>query len=137
MSAVSVVVAATTPDIQAETIAAAVAHRTDMNLVEGRVLAVGETDALIESTALRAPCAVLLVGPDAETAEPAERYLAERPDVVVMRVNVPFGDVVRIALHAAGLEQLLAQVRALVAIPADPGNGDEALARPGRHAAAR
>ena len=114
MSAVNVVVAATTPDIQAETIAASVAERTDMTLVEGRVLTVSETDALLESTALPAPCAVVLVGPEAYTAGPAERYLTDRPDAVVMRVNVPFGDIIRIALHGVGLEQLLAELRALV-----------------------
>jgi hypothetical protein len=114
VSVVNVVVAATTPDIEAETIAAAVAERTDMTLVAGRVLAVSETDVRIGSTALPAPYAVVLVGPEADTAEPAERYLADRPDAVVMRVNVPFGDVVRIALHGVGLEQLLAELPALV-----------------------
>jgi hypothetical protein len=111
---INVVVAATVPDIEAEGIAAAVAGCMDMALVQGRVVAVTEIGAILESTPLTGPCAVVLVGPDTDTEEPAEHYLIERPDFVVMRVNAPIGDVVRIALRGVGLQQLLAELRALV-----------------------
>ena len=95
MLQINVLVAATAPDIEAEGIAAAVAERMDMTLVEGRVLTVAEMGALLESTPLSEPCAVVLVGPHTDTEEPAERYLAERPNFVVMRVDAPVGDVVQ------------------------------------------
>lgn len=114
MSPINVLVIATKPDIEAEGIAAAVAECTDMTLVKGRVVMVTEIGALLESTPLPGPCAVVFVGPDTDTEEPAERYLLERPDFVVMRVNAPIGDVVRIALHGVGLQELFAELRALV-----------------------
>ncbi len=114
MSPVNVVVAATAPDIQAEGIAGAIAERPDMTLVAGRVLAVKETDALLESRSLTGRCGIVLVGPDADTEEPAERYLAESADYVVMRVTAPLGDVVRLASHRTGLQELLAALRMLV-----------------------
>jgi hypothetical protein len=114
MSPVKVVVAATAPDIQAEGIARAVAGREDMALVAGRVLAVSDTDALLESRSLMGQCGIILVGTDADTHEPAERYLARFPDCVVMRVTAPLGDVVRVAAHQLGLQELLGELRALV-----------------------
>jgi ATPase family protein associated with various cellular activities (AAA)/winged helix domain-containing protein len=109
---VNVVVAATAPDIEAEAIAAAVAERSDMRLVSGCVLQVAAIDALVDS--LFAPCAVVLIGPDADTEEPADRFLLKCPDCVVMRVTAPHGDLVRIARHGPSLQDLLGAVRALV-----------------------
>jgi hypothetical protein len=114
VSSVNVVVAATAPDIQAEGIAGAVAERTDMTLVGGRVLTVEEADELFESRSLTGRCGIILVGPDADTEAVAERYVAESTNYVVMRVTVPFGDVVRVATHRAGLTELLTALRALV-----------------------
>jgi hypothetical protein len=109
---VNVVVAATAPDIEAEAIAAAVAERNDMRVVSGRVLQLSTIDALVDS--LLAPCAVVLVGPDGETEEPADRFLLKCPDCVVMCVTAPHGDLVRIARHGPGLQDLLDALRALV-----------------------
>jgi AAA+ superfamily predicted ATPase len=114
VSRVQVVVAATAPDIQAEGIAGAVAERVDMMLVAQRVLTVAETNALLESRSLTGRCGIILVGPDADTEEPAERYFAQCPDYVVMRVTAPLGDVVRVATHCLGLQELLDELRALV-----------------------
>jgi hypothetical protein len=111
---VNVVVAATAPDIQAEGIAGAIAGREDMTLVSGRVLAVHETDALLESHAVTGRCGIVLVGPDADTEEPAERYLAKSAEHVVIRVTAPIGDIVRVATHRAGLQELLTVLRSLV-----------------------
>jgi len=114
VSRVNVVVAATAPDIQAEGIAGAILERPDMKLIAGRVLAVNETDAVLDSRALRGRCGIVLVGPDADTEEPAERYLSASADYVVMRVTAPLGDVVRIATYRAGLQDLLTALRRLV-----------------------
>ncbi|MEO8186107.1 MAG: ATP-binding protein [Burkholderiaceae bacterium] len=107
-------VIATAPDIQAEGIARAVEERNDMTLVAGRVLTVAETDALHESRSLMNRCGVILVGADADTEEPAERYLAEFPYYVVIRVTTPIGDVVRVATRRIGLRELLRELRTLV-----------------------
>jgi AAA+ superfamily predicted ATPase len=112
VSPVSVIVAATAADIEAETIAAALAERADMMLVGHCVQQVGQVDVLLAATAK--PCAVLLVGPDADTAPIAERCLFEQPDCVVACVSAPRGDIVRMARHGLGLDELLAEVRALV-----------------------
>ncbi|MDM0116710.1 ATP-binding protein [Variovorax sp. J22R133] len=109
-----VVVAATAPDIQAEGIARAVAGRDDMTLVAGRVLTVSDVEALLESRSLTGQCGIILVGTDADTHDPAERYLARFQDCVVMRVTAPLGDVVRVATHQLGLQELLRELRALV-----------------------
>jgi hypothetical protein len=114
VSPVNVVVTATAPDIQAEGIALAVAKRKDMKLVAGRVLAVADTDALLGSRSLTGRCGIILVGTDVDTHAPAERYLAQFPDCVVMRVTVPLGDVIRIAAHRLGLQELLSELRTLV-----------------------
>jgi hypothetical protein len=111
---VNVVVTATAPDIQAEGIARAVEEREDMTLVAGRVLAVADTDALLESRLLPGRYGIVLVGTDADTDKPAERYLAQFPNCVVMRVTAPLGDVIRIATHQLGLQELLSELRTLV-----------------------
>jgi AAA+ superfamily predicted ATPase len=112
VSSVNVIVAATAADIEAETIAAAVAERADMTLVGHCVQQVGQVDALLKVAAK--PCAVLLIGPDDDTGPIGERYLRNQPDCVVVCVSAPRGDIVRIARQGLGLDELLAEVRALV-----------------------
>lgn len=114
MSQIGVVVMATSPDIKAEGIAAAVSARTDMNLVEGRVVSVDEVSVLLESIPLSGRCALILVGSYADTEEYAEAWLAKWPHIVVMCVDAPIGDGVRIALRDIGLPELLLELRALV-----------------------
>ena len=108
-----VVVAATALDIKAESIAGAVAERTDMALVGGRVLTVPELDELIESQTLSGRCCIVLVGPDPATEAPAERYLARSAQYVVLRVPAPLGDGVRLATYHVGLRGVLNALRAL------------------------
>jgi AAA+ superfamily predicted ATPase len=111
----NVVVVATARDIQADTLARAIANRADMVLVSGKVLTLEGADALLASGVLTERCALVLVGPDADTQEPAERYLREFPNVVVMCLAAPRGDLVRLgARHHAGLEELFTALRALV-----------------------
>jgi AAA+ superfamily predicted ATPase len=127
VSSVNVVVAATAADIEAETIAAAVAERADMTLVGDCVQPMEQIGALLEGAGR--PCALLLVGPDADTAPHAERYLRDHRDCVVVCVSAPRGDIVRIARRGLGLDELLAEVRALVddAGPRTSAKRDSAL----------
>ena len=113
MSSFSVVIAATVLDIQAETIAGAVAARSDMTLLEDRVLSVQELDVLVDSGSLSSPCCILLVGPDYTTELLAARYLEQCANCIVLRVSAPFGSAVRLTAGQVGLEGLLDAVGAL------------------------
>src|SRR5262245_58142759 len=75
VSPINVLVIATSPDIKAEGIAAAVEARLDMGLVEHRVLTVSETGALLRSLPSYPQCALVLVGPPVHTNELADRWL--------------------------------------------------------------
>jgi AAA+ superfamily predicted ATPase len=128
---IQVMVAATSPDIEAEGIAAAVESCVDMALVAGRAVSIADVEALLETTP-RVPSRVLvLVGPDNET-DLAERRITDRVGLVVIRVNTPFGNLVRTAFNDIGLQNLLDQIRVLAgpheATPSDAtslGNGNE------------
>ncbi len=113
VSRINVLVATTSLDVKAEVIAASVAARSDMNLVESRFVAVAEVDSLLESIPSSPQCALVLIGPSTETDELAERWLAERSDLVVMYVDI-IDDIVRIALRDPRLESLLSALRGLV-----------------------
>ena len=114
MSSIKVLVAATSPDIKAAGIAAAVAARSDMTLAESRVVMVAEIAALLEPNSHSGPRALVLVGPQVHTEEPAARWLDARPDLVIVRVDAPIGDVVRFATQNIGLSELLSELRALI-----------------------
>jgi len=114
-SAINVLVVATSPDIKAEGIAAAVRARLDMDLVGQRVLSVAEME-ILRSLPAFPQCALVLVGPPATTNELAERWLADRGDLVVLHVEL-VADIVRIAgiaLRDPGLSSLLSALRELV-----------------------
>ena len=114
MSRINVVVATTSPDVKAEVIAEAVATRADMSLVAGHWVLAAEVAALLESVPTSPQCALVIVGRPAETNELASGWLAKRPDIVVMHVDV-VGDAVRIEVRAARLDPLLTALRELVA----------------------
>ncbi|WP_342315373.1 ATP-binding protein [Lysobacter sp. FW306-1B-D06B] len=105
-------VAETSPDIEAEGIAAAVAGCVDMSLVGGRAVGEAEIEALLAAIPRDPPAVLVLVGPDADT-EIAERALDDRAGLVVIRVNAPFGNRVRTAFNDIGLQNLLDQIRVL------------------------
>jgi hypothetical protein len=113
VSRINVLVAATSPDVRAEVIAESVAARPDMQLVEGRALAVDAVDAALDAVPLESPCAVIIFGDPVETAEMAERWLEKRPDLVVMLLDVA-DDIVRITLRDPRLNTVLTALRALV-----------------------
>jgi hypothetical protein len=130
---IQVVVAATSPDIEAEGIAAAVESCVDMALVAGRAVPIAEISGLLAAIPRASPCVLVLVGPDNET-EFVERRLTDRADLVVIRVNTPFGHLVRTAFNDIGLQNLLDQIRLLAepqgAAPADETSSGENAATP-------
>src|SRR6185295_382129 len=113
VSRIDVLVASTSLDLKAEVIAASVAARPDMNLVEGRFVAVAEVDDILDAMPASAQCALVLVGPTTETHELAQLWLAKRADLVVLHVDV-VDDTVRIALRDPSLDSLLSALRGLV-----------------------
>ena len=112
MAQTSILVATTSPDIKAEVIAASVAQRTDMQLVEGRVLLVPDLEAILGRVPHSSRCALVLVGRPTETTGLAQRFLMHRADLVVLLVDV-VGDNVHIELRDPQLEELLDTLRDL------------------------
>ena len=86
MTRIHVVVAETSPDIEAEGIAAAIASCVDLALVGGRAVRVEDVEELLGAIPRDPPCVLVLVGPDSET-ERAERALTGRARLVVIRVS--------------------------------------------------
>jgi len=110
---INVLVAATSPDVKAEVISEVVGARPDMNLVKRGVVPVTEANAFLESIPSSPQCAFVLVGPPWETDQLAERWLVQRADLVVLRVDV-VDDIVRITLRDPSLDSLLSALRDLV-----------------------
>ncbi|MGE5113272.1 MAG: ATP-binding protein [Acidobacteriaceae bacterium] len=125
VSRIHVVVASTSPDLEAEGIARSVASHSDMNLVEGRCFSTQDIDRVLESIPPATPCALVLVERVSESDEPARRWLAKRSDLVVLRVDIKGH--VRIGLRDPRLESLLAALRELV--EGVTGNNRERIAR--------
>jgi len=110
---INILVAATSEDVKAEVIAECVAARSEMHLATGHYVLVSQVGTILESISPEDPCALVLVGRPEETNELAERWLAERSELVVMHVDI-VGDFVRIGLRDPHLEALLAALRELV-----------------------
>jgi SpoVK/Ycf46/Vps4 family AAA+-type ATPase len=120
VSRIHVLVTTTLRDVKAEVIAASVAARPDMNLVNHRCVAVSEVNAVLESIPLGTQCALVLVGRPTDTNELAQQWLARRADLVVMHIDL-VDDVVRIALRDPRLESLLTALVGLVEHVGKPG----------------
>jgi AAA+ superfamily predicted ATPase len=109
---ISVVVASTSPDLEAEGIARSIQARPDMDLLQGRCLSTQEVDKAFESIPSDKPCALVLVGNASESDELAEGWLAKRSNLVVLQVDIQ--GQVHIGLRDPRLESLLAALRELV-----------------------
>ncbi len=109
---INVLVASTSPDLEAEGIARSVEARPDMNLVEGHCLAAEEVNKVLESIPSSTPCALVLVERVSESDELAQSWLAKRANLVVLRVDIK--GQVRIGVRDPRLEPLLAALRELV-----------------------
>lgn len=113
MSTINVLVVATPSDVMAEVISAAVVRRTDMVLAGGRAVAVAEVGAVLRSIPPSLQCALVVVGRRVETEELAQQWLADRPNLVIVRLDI-VDDIVQFALGDIGLEPLLIALKELV-----------------------
>ncbi|HEY0320014.1 MAG TPA: ATP-binding protein [Pyrinomonadaceae bacterium] len=123
MSRINVFVIGASRDVKAAAIAKAIANsvadRSDMNLVEGSsenesgCVPVDEVDGILRSIDPSVRCALVLVGPPADTNELAKDWLTLRDDLAVMHVDVA-DYVVRIGLVDSNLHSLLTALRELV-----------------------
>lgn len=86
--------AATSPDIEAEAMAVTVESTVDMALIGVRVAPLADIEELLGSIPRDPPRVRLLVGPDRATKF-AERRFAGETGLVIIRVSVPFGHIVR------------------------------------------
>lgn len=143
MSRINVLVAATPTDLLADVIAGVVADSANMLLVGGRPLALDDVEPRLKQIPASEPSAVVLVGNEPEAKQLADRLLAARADLVVLRVEVG-GHQVEIARYASRdksleLASLLAALCDLVATGRDAGgertarfvvHADQAAPRP-------
>lgn len=116
MSRINVVVAITKNGFPAlaESFAENVRLRDDMTLIEGRHVPADEVDVLLRSIPTSPHCAIVLVGPPDEADPFARRWLARRDDIVVMLLDNSSDNIVRIAVHNAGLPAILDALRDFV-----------------------
>lgn len=104
---ISVIVVSVSPDLAAELIAAAVARRPDMTLLEQRVLAVSEV--CVDQNHFPMQLALIVVGDEDSTKKLAHDWLCKRSDLIVVRVEI-VGDAVQFELRNIGLDSLLEAV---------------------------
>lgn len=114
MTKTSVIIAAGRPtDVQARGIEVAVSENDDMTLVGGRLIALDEIAGALDNIPHSQACALVLVGPHADLKAQETHWLAERPRLVVLRVEV-FGVMVHIALRDPNMKIVLDYLRELV-----------------------
>nr|WP_315249389.1 ATP-binding protein [uncultured Duganella sp.] len=101
------------PDVMAEVISAAVMQRTDMTLVHGRTVAAAEVPLALQSIPSSQECALIVVGYHGNTEAPAEEWLADRPKLVVLCLDI-VDDIIKFAFGDIGLEPLLWALKDLV-----------------------
>lgn len=113
MTAISVIVAASPHDVQAEGIEAALRSHPDMTMVGGGVLALADVPAALATIPASRPCALILVGPQAAVRQAEMRWLSERSQLVVLCVEIA-DEFVRLSLRDPGLHALIDSLRELV-----------------------
>jgi len=109
---VSVLIAATVPDIKADGIAAGIVARDDMILIEQRVVTLNQVPGILARVPEHQKTALVLVGSAATTEELTDKLLKGRANLVILRVDI-VGDEVRVALRDIGLQSLLSTLREL------------------------
>jgi SpoVK/Ycf46/Vps4 family AAA+-type ATPase len=110
---INVVIAASPHDVQADGIRAATETNSDLSVVGNRVIALDEIARTLATIPRDAPCALILVGAHDQVNATEARWLAERSQLVVLRVEV-IGDIVRIGLHDPNMKIVLDYLRELV-----------------------
>lgn len=113
MTAISVIVASSPRDLQAEGIEAALRRHPDFVLVGGGVLKLEEVPAALASIPPSNVCALILVGPQVMVRQQEMRWLAERTRLVVLCVEIA-DNVVRLSLRDPGLSTVIDSLRDLV-----------------------
>jgi AAA+ superfamily predicted ATPase len=113
VSRINVLVSTATHPLYAEIIAATVADRSDMVLVEGRWVGLTELPSILESMPPTTRCALVLVGRSPDSNELADRLLTELNSLVVLYVDV-IDEMVRIKLRDPLLSSLLTALHELV-----------------------
>ncbi len=84
-----------------------------MTLVERRIVAVLEVHAVLQSVPPSLQCALVVVGCPGDIEELTEQWLADRPNLVILRLDI-VDDVVRFTLGDIGLDPLLTTLKELV-----------------------
>lgn len=106
---------ASADDILAQLIVEAVAERADMILVSPVPVEAKTVEAALGEIPDEVSCAVVVLGRDREAmGRWAQRWLAKRPDLVVLQVDV-VGDNVRFDIRNPGLAQIVSALRNLAA----------------------
>src|SRR5262245_10241387 len=95
---INILVAATSSDLKAQVIAEAAAARSDMDLLENRVVQAEDIEAILDSRPRSGRCVLVLVGRPVETGELAQRLLVQRADLIVLQVDIVW-DGVQIGLR--------------------------------------
>lgn len=115
MAKISVLIAASPHDVQADGIRAAVEAKSkeDWSIVGGEVVPFDKIAAALATIPRSQPCALVLVGSHPEVSAAEARWLEERPRLVVLRVEV-VGDMVRIGLRDPNMKIVLDYLRELV-----------------------
>jgi hypothetical protein len=116
VSRINVLVAATSVDTKATTIAERVAARPDMNLVGEGVVGANDVDPLLDADPSLVQIAIVLLGKPEHTRKLAERWIAKRRGLVVMLADL-VDDIIRIegvTLRDPRLDGLLTVLRQLV-----------------------
>ena len=113
MTTISVIVAASPHDVQADGIEIALRIHSDFALVGGGVLELADVSAALATIPNSQACALILVGPQSSVRQQEMRWLSERTRLVVVCVEIA-DDVVRLSLRDPGLSTLIDSLRDLV-----------------------
>ena len=113
MSLIHVLVAATSPDMKAELISAAVNRNADMALIGGRVVQTKEIGSALAAIPASEHRALIVIGRPGEAEQIVTYWVDQRKDLVALGVDI-VGDLVRIAVRDPGLDSLLTALRDLV-----------------------
>lgn len=136
MTPISVILAASPHDVQADGIEAALRSHSDITIVGDGVIELSDVPAALATIPESHPCALILVGPRATVRQEELRWLSERTRLVVLRVEIA-DDVVRLSLKDPGLSTLIETLRELVERASrDPLDRLRGLTLPGTEALA-
>lgn len=113
MAKVSVIIAASPHDVQADGFEAAIKANDEFDIVGDRIIPFDAIATALSAIPHSQPCAVVLVGSHTDLRTEERRWLEDRPRLVVLRVDV-LGDVVRIGLRDPNMRVVLDYLRELV-----------------------